>query len=235
VRVLALPALTHPDAVAALCKDCETASTMSHPGFHTHARVDVIQGLTCVSWAQREGRILRDKLGGGALDAGRALAVGRAVLEVLLEAHDAGLFHLDLGPDRILIVTDAVVVGGFGLGRAVRLQAEAQDNPIFGPLAMLGPRYQAPEQIRGMAGDARSDIFAFGCLMHEMLAGIHPFQGATGADTLAAVLTAPPPSLPQGRAPKPLARIISHCLEKKPEERFQTCRDLQFALGGLDL
>ena len=70
--------------------------------------------------------------------------------------------------------------------------------------------------------------------MHEMLAGIHPFLGATPADTMAAVLTAPPPKLTEGRAPRPLARIIDHCLEKKPEERFQTCRDLHFALMGLD-
>lgn len=188
-----------------------------------------------------EGETLREVLDGGALPQRKTLDYGVQIAQGLAAAHEKGIVHRDLKPENIFVTRDGrIKILDFGLAKL------AQSGPVSDSVTLTHSHtaagvvmgtasYMAPEQVRGDAVDARTDIFAFGAVLFEMLSGTRAFRRDTTAETMTAVLKEDPPELSDpGRAISPaLDRIVRRCLEKSPEQRFQSAKDLSFALGAL--
>jgi Tol biopolymer transport system component len=189
-----------------------------------------------------EGQTLREAL--GPLPPRKALDYGAQIARGLAAAHEKGIVHRDLKPENLFVTRDGrVKILDFGLARVIRVEASAQQGSEAATLSqhtepgkVLGTAgYMSPEQVRGLPTDHRSDIFSLGAVLYEMLSGQRAFHGATPADTMIAILKEDPPELPVGRAglPPALDRIVRHCLEKAPEQRFQSARDVAFDLESV--
>jgi Tol biopolymer transport system component len=177
-----------------------------------------------------------------ALPVRKAIEIGVHIARGLAAAHDKGLVHRDLKPENVFLLHDGQVkILDFGLARAA-VGPNAGSGATETVAAMTDPGtvmgtvgYMAPEQVRGRPVDARTDLFALGALLYEMLSGQRAFQRETAAETMTAILKEDPPELAVLRpeiAPA-LERIVRHCLEKNPAERFQSARDVAFALEAL--
>jgi serine/threonine-protein kinase len=187
-----------------------------------------------------EGTTLRNRLATGALPQKEAIAFGRQIANGLSAAHEKGIVHRDLKPENLVVTDDGhVKILDFGLAKKTTSTPGEATNATTGDLLLtndgmvLGtPGYMSPEQVRGHVVDHRSDIFSFGAILYEMLTGERAFRRQTAADTLAAILKEEPPERPEsGRElPTALASIVKHCLEKSAERRFQSARDIAFAL-----
>ncbi len=171
----------------------------------------------------------------------KAIDIAVRIAHGLAAAHDKGLVHRDLKPENVFLLKDGQVkILDFGLARqaaasdagsgATRTVAATDPGTVMGTVG-----YMAPEQVRGQAVDARTDLFALGALLYEMLTGQRAFQRDTPAETMTAILREDPPELSASRAElsPALDRIVRHCLEKNPAERFQSARDVAFALEAL--
>ncbi len=191
-----------------------------------------------------EGETLRARLISGPLPARKAVDYALQIARGLSAAHDRGILHRDLKPENIFITRDGhVKILDFGLAKltmpeavAPGLSAQATLDSATGRGVLLGTlAYMSPEQCRGAAVDARSDLFSFGAVLYEMLSGHRAFRGDTTADTISAILKEEPSDLSAtGRdVPPLLERIVHHCLEKNPADRFQSARDIVFALEAL--
>src|SRR4029077_10375029 len=190
-----------------------------------------------------EGETLRARLAGGPLPPRKAIEYGTQVAHGLAAAHEKGIIHRDLKPENLFLTSDGrVKILDFGLAKLV----EAEQHAMTGNSATLPSRtvpgivmgtvgYMSPEQARGLDTDARADIFSFGAILYEMLSGRRAFRGETAADTISAILKEDPPELTTTQRPvsPALERIVRHCLEKNPGERFQSARDLAFNLEAL--
>jgi len=185
-----------------------------------------------------EGTTLREALGHGALPASKAVDIARQVASGLAAAHAKGITHRDIKPENIFLMPDGrVKILDLGLAKLreeagggsmlTRLPASTERGVVLGTVG-----YMSPEQVRGQTADARSDMFSVGVVLFEMLAGAPPFKGDSAVETMSAILKADPPDLSalDVRLPTVLDRIVRHCLEKNPDERFQSARDLAFAL-----
>ena len=169
----------------------------------------------------------------------RALAYSVQIARGLAAAHARGIVHRDLKPDNLFLTTAGVVkVLDFGLAR---VQPSGERNTtasdVTGPGTVMGTvSYMAPEQAKGHSGDARSDIFALGTVLYEMLSGKHPFRRDSSAETLTAILRDEPPDLATlaNEIPRAVQRVVRRCLEKRAEDRFQTANDLALALEAVD-
>ena len=187
------------------------------------------------------GETLRERLRGGALPLRKATETAVQVARGLAAAHDKGLVHRDLKPENIFLLGDGQVkVLDFGLAKAVDAGtgSSIDSETVAGtdPGTVMGTvGYMSPEQIRGQPVDARSDLFSLGAVLYEMLTGQRAFRRDTAAETMTAILKEDPPDMVAARSDLPgsLDRIVRHCLEKNPAERFQTARDIAFALEAL--
>jgi hypothetical protein len=185
-----------------------------------------------------EGRTLRDVIGDGPVAPRRLLEIAIPVARGLASAHEKGIIHRDLKPENVFLTRDAVKVLDFGLARtgvptlSAELVTQGMQSNLTAEGAILGTvGYMAPEQVRGETADARTDLFAFGILLYEMATGARPFQGHSGVETLHAILRDEPALIgPERKLPVLLEGIIRRCLEKDPGLRFQSGRDLAFAL-----
>ena len=190
-----------------------------------------------------EGETLRSRLGPGPIPARKAIDYAVQMARGLAAAHEKGIVHRDLKPENIFLTRDGrVKILDFGLAKLKSEKPEGSQTDlqtISGgtlPGVVLGTMgYMAPEQVRGKAADKRSDLFSFGTILYEMLSGQRAFRGDTAADTITAILSKEPPDLSQTNkdVPPGLERIIRHCLEKNPEERFESARDVAFDLEAL--
>jgi eukaryotic-like serine/threonine-protein kinase len=203
-----------------------------------------------------DGETLRDRLGRGALPPRRAIESATQIAAGLAAAHDKGIAHRDLKPENVFVTTDGhVKILDFGLAKLTAGPVKAGDYvsgppegghydvhtalataPGTSPGVVLGTvGYMAPEQVKGLPADHRSDIFALGAMLYEMLSGRRAFQRETAPETMTAILNEEPPELTLSQQPVPpaLDRIVRRCLEKSPSARFQSARDLAFALEGL--
>jgi len=184
-----------------------------------------------------EGETLRARLVGGAMAWRKAVETGAALAEGLAAAHSKGITHRDLKPENIFLTSDGrIKILDFGLARielpeTATLTLEAtRDGVVLGTVG-----YMSPEQVRGERADATSDIFSLGCVLYEMVAGSRPFARLTAAETMTAILNAEPRDLGEcdAEAPSEYARLVSRCLEKNPRQRFQSARDLSYALEAV--
>ncbi|MFM8533083.1 MAG: protein kinase domain-containing protein [Acidimicrobiia bacterium] len=185
------------------------------------------------------GETLRDRLNAGQLPIRKASDYGIHIARGLAAAHERGIIHRDLKPENIFIVTDGhAKILDFGLAREAVREESGQTMTREGtsPGVVMGTAgYMSPEQVRGAAVDSRSDVFALGVVLFEMLTGAQAFRRESTADTLSAILNDDPAGVSSVRAEIPPAvdRIVLHCLEKRPAERFQSARDVAFALEAL--
>jgi hypothetical protein len=167
----------------------------------------------------------------------KTLDIAAQIASGLAAAHAAGVVHRDLKPDNILLTTDGrPKILDFGLARRTQPSGSLHTTmpaPLTGPGVVMGTvGYMSPEQVRGLDADHRSDIFSFGVVLHELLAGERPFAGETAVDTMQAILREDPPDLPS-TVPAGVRQVVSNCLEKDPALRFQSARDLSLALRAL--
>jgi Tol biopolymer transport system component len=221
-------------------RETRAVAALSHPNILAIHDVGVEGGVPFSVTEMLRGGTLREAMAGAPLSPRRAVEFGIQIARGLAAAHDRGIVHRDLKPDNIFITQDGQAkILDFGLALAVA-PAEGGDlthAPTLGPgtepgtvLGTIG--YMSPEQVRGQPLDARSDLFSLGAVLYEMLAGRRAFQADTAADTMTAILREEPADLHEsGRMiPPALDRIVRHCLEKNPAQRFQTARDLAFSL-----
>lgn len=189
-----------------------------------------------------EGESLRAVLERGALPQRKAIEYGVQMAHGLAAAHEKGIVHRDLKPENIFVSKDGrIKILDFGLAKFAQNPSSGPDDVTLAtshtaPGVVMGTAsYMAPEQVRGEEADARTDIFGFGAVLYEMLSGVRAFRRDTAAETMTAVLKDDPPELsdPGRTVSSALERIVRRCLEKNPEQRFQSARDLSFALSAL--
>src|SRR5688572_730433 len=176
----------------------------------------------------------------GPVPLAQALALAEQILDALGAAHEKGIVHRDLKPSNILLTKSGVKVLDFGLAKITQAPAVASANlgetetvALTAEGSIMGTLpYMSPEQVEGHDADARSDIFAFGVVLYELIAGSRPFTGKTQANLVAAILKEEPRPLfeMQPRTPRGLAEMLRTCLEKDPEKRWQSARDVRHAL-----
>jgi hypothetical protein len=243
VAIKILPAsLAHDaDRLARFEREAKAVAALSHPNILALHDAGTEGGTTFAVTELLEGESLRERLVQGPIPVRRAVDVATQVARGLSAAHAKGLVHRDLKPENVFLVGDGQVkILDFGLAKtsdaSSGADATATNMAMTDPGTVLGTvGYMAPEQVRGHAIDARTDLFALGAVLYEMITGQRAFRRDTAAETMTAILREEPPDLPApqlAQAPV-LDRIIRHCLEKNPAERFQSARDVAFALESM--
>jgi hypothetical protein len=240
VKVLATSFADDPDRRARFEREAQAVAALSHPNVIAIFDTGVHEQHLYVVMELLAGDTLRAKLSSGAVLVRKAVDIAMQIARGLGAAHGKGIVHRDLKPENIFLLDDGQVkILDFGLARqAAAPEHSGAEHTVAAtdPGVVMGTvGYMAPEQVRGQTVDARADIFAFGAVLYEMLSGQRAFQRDTAADTMTAILTQDPPELVGSRPdPSPaLDRIIRHCLEKNANERFQSARDIAFALEAL--
>ena len=222
-------------------QEARAASALNHPSILAIYDIGTHEGSPYLVTELLEGSTLRDRLTGGPLSPRKAVDHAVQIAQGLAAAHEKGIVHRDLKPENIFICRDGrAKILDFGLAK---LSLPDWDGATVTAMDLYGPGteagvvmgtagYMSPEQVRGEKADQRSDIFSFGAVLYEALSGRRAFEGRTSADRASAILKEDPPDLPAtGRnIPAALDGIVRHCLEKNPEERFQSARDLAFHL-----
>ncbi len=223
-------------------QEARAAAALNHPNILAVYQLGTYEGTPYLVSELLEGETLRDRLCRGPLSLRKTINYGVQIAHGLAAAHDKGIVHRDLKPENLFITKDGrAKILDFGLAKVTQ-PAEAEPDSADAltlhttPGIVLGTSgYMSPEQVRGQAIDHRSDIFAFGAILREMVTGRRTFHKQTSADTMSAILNEEPrpisevvPSMPLG-----LQRVVHRCLEKNPEQRFQSASDLGFALEAL--
>jgi serine/threonine-protein kinase len=237
VKVLAQGIAASPEALARFHREAKAVAAISHPNIlaiHDFGNTD---NLTYAAMELLEGETLRERLQQGPVPLRKAIDYARHIAEGLAAAHEKGIVHRDLKPENVFLTSDGrLKILDFGLAKTEAClpttSPEANTDALESiPGHIMGTvGYMAPEQVRGRQVDHRSDIFSFGAMLYEMLTGKRAFQESSPVETMSAILTRDAPVITGGIVPPALERIIRRCLEKNPEERFQTARDLAFAL-----
>ncbi|HEX2059923.1 MAG TPA: protein kinase, partial [Thermoanaerobaculia bacterium] len=223
-------------------REAKTISQLNHP--HICALYDV--GDDYLVMELLEGETLADRIARGPLPLDDALRIGVEIADALDKAHRRGIVHRDLKPGNVMLTRAGAKLLDFGLARSMdtenigphsaTLAAPTVAKPLTEEGTIVGTfQYMAPEQLEGQPADARTDIFAFGALLYEMLTGRRAFSGKSRASVIAAILAAEPQSVSALRpvTPPALDRIVSLCLRKDPDERWQSAHDLKLELESL--
>ena len=218
-------------------REARAVAALSHPNILAIFDVGTDNSTTYLVTELLKGESLRARLLRGPLPWRKAAEIGGAIAAGLAAAHERGVVHRDIKPENLFLTADGhVKILDFGLARLRDLRSDAETVSVGAgtdPGTVLGTAgYMSPEQVRGEDVDARSDLFSLGCVLHEMVTGRRPFQRDTAVETMAAILNDEPADAPDSarRLPPELALVVQHCLEKRAGDRFQTARDLGFAL-----
>ncbi len=218
-------------------REAKAIAALTHPHICTLYDVGRHEGIDYLVMEHLEGQTLADRLTKGALPLDQALAIATQIADALSTAHRAGIIHRDLKPGNIMLTKSGAKLLDFGLAKAsppVAIGAGLSMLPTTPPNltaegAILGTfQYMAPEQLEGQEADARTDIFAFGAVLYEMLTGKKAFEGKSQASLIASILDHDPPAISthQPLTPPALDRVVKKCLAKDPDDRWQTARDL---------
>jgi Tol biopolymer transport system component len=247
IKVLPESLALDPATLARFEREAHAVAALSHPNILAIHDFATERGITYAVTELLDGETLRARLDHSALPVRKAIDVAIGMARGVAAAHERGIIHRDLKPENIFLTNDGVVkILDFGLAKAMDpggdapgLRSDTSDETKISsdtsPGTVMGTvGYMAPEQVRGQVVDARADLFALGAVLYEMLAGERAFIRQTAAETMTAILKEEPADFAPARAIAPaLDRIVRHCLEKKPAERFQTARDVAFALETL--
>ena len=222
------PSATSPALLERFRREARAAAALSHPNICTVYGVEEHEGRPVIVMELVEGETLAARLERGALKLNEALALAIQIAGALAEAHSKGVVHRDLKPANIMIGKSGAKVLDFGLAKMERRGTEDQHtHTVTAEGTILGTvQYMSPEQAQGKEADARSDIFSFGLVLYEMVAGKRAFEGSSPASIIAAILEREPPVL----QPEGLNRVVRACLAKDPGDRFQTAPDLKRAI-----
>jgi serine/threonine protein kinase/Tol biopolymer transport system component len=247
VKVLTRNLSNDADALRRFEQEARAAGMLNHPNILAIYDIGDEGGLRYIVSELLEGESLRARIKQSPIPPRKALDYAAQIARGLAAAHERSIVHRDLKPENLFITRDGhVKILDFGLAKLAgpRLPnaTPGDENELTLPTTPTEPGrlmgtvgYMAPEQVRGGSGDNRSDIFAFGVILYEMLAGVPAFRGESPIETLNSILKDDPPDFFElnVRVPGAIDRVVRHCLEKNPDERFQSARDLAFDLGSL--
>src|SRR5215467_7272923 len=244
VKVLPASFSKDPERLRRFEQEAQAAGGLNHPNILAIHDVGTVDGSPYLVSELLEGETLRERLVVGPLPVRKTIDYGVQIAHGLAAAHEKGIVHRDLKPENLFVTKDGrVKILDFGLAKLTQpeerspalteLPTAAAGTEPGVVLGTLG--YMSPEQVRGRTADARSDIFAFGAILYEMVSGARAFRGESAADTMSAILTKEPPdlSVTNQAVPPGLERVVRHCLEKSPDERFHSAHDLAFDLQAL--
>jgi serine/threonine protein kinase/Tol biopolymer transport system component len=222
-----------PERLRRFEQEARAAGQINHPNILTVHAVGTDGGRPYLVTELLEGVTLKQRLDAGALPERKAVDLAIQMARGLSAAHDRGIVHRDLKPANLFVTTDGrLKILDFGLAKLTEMAGSAADQVSSASGLILGtPGYMAPEQVRRQPVDHRADLFAFGAVVYEMLAGRRAFSADSSIETMHRILTAEPQAL-EGIDPA-LVRIVGHCLEKDPGERYQSARDLAFHLEAV--
>ena len=245
VAIKVLPASFSADAdrLRRFEQEARAAGILNHPNITAVYDIGTHEGAPYVVQELLEGETLRAALAGGKLSQRKAIDYALQIAHGLAAAHEKGIVHRDLKPENLFVTKDGrVKILDFGLAKLTHQEEGGQATNL--PTASAGTEpgvvmgtlgYMSPEQVKGKSADTRSDIFSFGAILYEMLSGQRAFHGDSAAETMSAILREEPPDLSvtnQSISPG-LERIVRHCIEKNPEQRFHSAHDVAFALEAL--
>src|SRR6266850_6301534 len=245
IKVLPAELAANKERVARFEQEAQAAGALSHPNILAIYDVDTQGNILYVVSELLEGEELRDRLEQGPLSVRKAIDYAQQIVSGLCAAHEKGIVHRDLKPENLFITKDErVKILDFGIAKLTTspqsentdISEDATRKVLTNPGMVIGTvGYMSPEQVRGQPADHRADIFSFGAILHEMITGRRAFRRETMAETMTAILKEEPEDL---SASNPninpsLEKIVNRCLEKKPERRFQSTADLEFALEAL--
>jgi eukaryotic-like serine/threonine-protein kinase len=243
IKVLPASFSADPDRLRRFEQEARAAGVLNHPNITAVYDIGQHEGAPYVVQELLEGETLRSMLAGSRLPLRKVIDYALQISHGLSAAHEKGIVHRDLKPENLFVTKDGrVKILDFGLAKLTHTEEGNQATSL--PTATAGTEpgvvlgtlgYMSPEQVRGKPADARSDMFSFGAILYEMLSGHRAFHGDSAADTMSAVLKEDPPDLSvtnQSISPG-LERIVRHCLEKNPEQRFHSAHDLAFDLEAL--
>ena len=243
IKILSSQLSSNPEARQRFDREARSISSLSHPNVCQLYDVGSQDGTSYLVMEYLEGETLAGRLHKGPLPLEQVLKCGIEICEGLEKAHKCGVIHRDLKPGNIMLTKSGAKLMDFGLAKPVLPTSPASSGltqtlaTSRDPLTMAGTvvgtfQYMAPEQVEGGEADVRSDIFALGAVLYEMVTGRRAFEGKTAASTIAAILAADPPPISslQPLSPLALEATVKSCLEKDPDERLQTAHDVKLQL-----
>src|SRR6202011_970083 len=241
VAIKVLPQLVSSDPQRLLRFEVEAkaAAALNHPNILAVYQMGTYQGVPYMVSELLEGKTLTEALRRGPLPLRKIIDYGVQIAHGLAAAHEKGIVHRDLKPDNLFVTKEGrVKILDFRLAKVAPLKESPTNlaaTVTMAGVAMGTVGYMSPEQVRGLPTDHRTDIFAFGAILYEMVMGKGTFLKPTEADTISAILNEEPQSISQFSPDTPAAmeRIITRCLEKNREQRFHSASDLAFALEAL--
>ena len=240
IKVLPPSFSSDPQRLRRFLQEAHATAALNHHNILAVHDIGQLEGSPYIVSELLEGETLRGKLRAGPVPVRKAIEYTQQIARGLAAAHDKGIVHRDLKPENIFVTHDGrAKILDFGVAKVTPSKSAADDSTwtveseVGSVVGTAG--YMAPEQARGKPADARTDLFALGAILYELLSGQRAFQGESAADTISAILHQDPPELSTTNPsiPPALERIVRHCLEKDPEERFQSARDVAFDLESL--
>jgi len=242
IKVLPTSCSADPERLQRFIQEARAAAALNHPNILSIFDIGEEHGAPYIVSELLQGQTLRERMRSGPLSSRKAVDYALQAAKGLAAAHEKGIVHRDLKPENLFLTDDErVKILDFGLAKLTRpeneggadaptVQVNTEPGQIMGTVG-----YMSPEQVRGKPADHRSDIFAFGSILYEMLSGQRAFRGESAADTMSAILKEEPAELAETvrNVPPALERMVRHCLEKNPAHRFQSAGDLAFNLEAL--
>ena len=243
IKVLPEHLSEKPEAKERFHREARAISSLSHPNICHLYDVGQQGGISYLVMEYLEGETLADRLRKGPLPLEQVWKYGIEICEGLEKAHQSGVIHRDLKPGNVMLTKSGAKLMDFGLAKPIiragppssglTQTIASPQHPLTAEGMVVGTfQYMSPEQVEGKEADARSDIFALGAVLYEMVTGRRAFEGKTTASTIAAILAADPPSIStlQPLSPAPLEATVKSCLTKDPDERLQTVHDVKLQL-----